>query len=141
MTAKEHLQQIRILDTRINNKLVERFQLDCLRTNITSSLSSEPRGSGGVTDKVGNITAKLIDLEEQINRMVDEFVNQKQECITLIEKVHDPLQYTVLHKHYVQYKKLAEIAGEEHYSYDYIKEIHSKALSTYQNLLNPTFES
>ncbi len=137
MTAKEHLQQIRILDTRINNKLVERFQLDCLRTNITSSLSSEPRGSGGVTDKVGNITAKLIDLEEQINRMVDEFVNQKQECISFIEKIPDPLLYTVLHKHYVQYKSLSEIAVEEAYSYQYMLEIHKKALKAYENLLNP----
>ncbi len=137
LTAKEYLQQIRQMDTRINNKLVERYQLDCLRKNITSSLDKEPRGSGGVTDKVGNITAKLLDLEEQINHMIDDFVDQKQQCIDLIDKIPDHLQYTVLHKHYVQYKPLVDIAEEENYTYQYIIEIHAKALTTFENLWKP----
>ena len=123
------------MGTRINNKLVERYQLRCLATSITSNLDKEPSGAGGVTDKVGNITVKIIALEEEINALVDAFVDQKQQCIDLIDQIPDTLQYNIIHKHYVQYKKLVDIAEEEKYSYQYIVDMHTVALKTVEDLM------
>lgn len=93
-------------------------------------------GSGGVSDRVGNIVAKLVDLENETNNIIDRYIDLKQDCIKLIESVKNPLWYTILHKYYIQYKSLVQIAEEEGYAYQYVCEVHLKALAEVQKILN-----
>lgn len=135
MTAKEYLEQIELMDTKINNKLVELYQLRCLTTSITAPTDKEAVQTSGNKDKIGSIVAKIVDLENEINSMIDDFITIKQGCISTIEKINNPLLYNILHKHYVQYKSLVEIANEENYSYQYIVEAHGSALKAVKNNL------
>lgn len=135
MDTKHYLQQIEKADRTIQNKLAELYQLRCLVTNITATSDKEPISfTGQSSDKVGNLVAKIVDLEREINSEIDNFINLKQKCVKAIESVPNPLQYTVLHKRYIQYKSLVDIALEENYTYQYIVETHSKALKNVKNL-------
>jgi hypothetical protein len=136
LKAERYLEQIRKSDARIDSKLVELYQLRCLATKVTSQLGSEPVQTSGVSDKVGNIAAKIVDLEAEINRLIDKFIDDKQERIKVIEQVDDALLYTILHKHYVQYKKFVTIAEEEHYTEVHISNKHQEALEKVQEILD-----
>lgn len=136
MDARVYLQQIAKDDNLIQNKCVEVYQLRCLATSVTAPMGTEPVQTSGVSDKVGNITAKIVDLEADINRMIDKFIDDKQERIKVIEQIDDELQYNILHKHYVQGKKFREIAEEEHYTEVHISKQHQKALKKVQKIIN-----
>lgn len=136
MEAKAYLEEIGKADARIQNKLIEVYQLRCLATKVTAQMGSEAVQTSGVSDKVGNISAKIIDLEAEINQMIDKFIDDKQERIKVIEQVDDALLYTILHKHYVQYKKFVTIAEEEHYTEVHISNKHQEALDKVQEILD-----
>ena len=110
MNAEEWLEQIKWLDERINAKLAEREQLMALATKVTPSMDGMPHG-GGVTDKVGNIAVKLTTLAEETNALVDQYVDQRREVIKALEQLPNN-EYTVLHKHYVQFRTWESIADE-----------------------------
>lgn len=136
LKAEKYLEQIEKLDVLIENKRVELYQLDCLVTSITAQLGSEPVQTSGANDKVGNITAKIVDLKKEIIRMIDKFLDEKQERIAVIEQVDDALLCKILHKHYVQYKKFNTIAKEVHYSEVTISNKHQEALEKVQEILD-----
>lgn len=136
MEAQTYLEYIEKANAQIQNKLVEVYQLRCLAESITAPMGTEPVQTSGVSDKVGNITAKIVDLEQKINRMIDTFIDKKQERIEVIEQVEDTLLYTILHKRYVQGKKFVTIAEEEHYSEVHICNKHQEALEAVQQILN-----
>lgn len=134
--AKTYLQEIERSDRLIQNKLAELYQLRCL----ASSVGSAPKGDAVQTSKTGDrmesLVVKIVDLENEINAEIDSFIRLKQERIKTIEKVSDTLQYSILHKHYVQYKTFGEIAGEEGYTYSWVLENHAKGLKKVQNIIN-----
>lgn len=136
LKAERYLEQIRKSDARIDSKLIELYQLRCLATKVTAQMGSEVIQTSGVSDKVGNVAAKIVDLEAEINRLIDKFIDDKQERIKVIEQVDDALLYTILHKHYVQYKKFVTIAEEEHYTEVHISNKHQEALEKVQEILD-----
>ena len=135
MTAEKFLQQIERADRVIDNKLSEIYRLRCLATRITVPTDREAIQTSGVSDKVGNTVAKIIDLENEIDDLIDEYIDVRQRCIKVVEALSDPLQYTVIHKHYVQYKSFVEIAEEENYTYQWILRVHNKALKEISEIL------
>lgn len=137
MTAKEYLQQIREMESIVKNKMVELYQLKCLATSITAPPDREAVQTSGISDKVGDIGARIVDLEREIMAQIDEFIQKKQECIDIIERVRplNDIQYNILHKKYVGNKTLREISEEECYSYDYIRELHGEALKKVMEIM------
>lgn len=125
MTAKEYLSQIEKIDKLIEIKENELAQLWCNATSTTSRVSNEP-GGGGISDKVGNGVVKIEDsgLRNEIALLKVE----RSKRIDLIKTVDNALQFAVLYKHYVSHKPLVTIADEERYTYQYIVEVHKKAL-------------
>lgn len=104
------LEKVRELNELIDAKCAERDQLWAMATKITPVVSDMPHG-GGVTDKVGNISAKLADLAREANDLVDRYVDYKQMVIRELEKL--PIeQYGTLHRYYVQYMTWEEVAED-----------------------------
>ena len=133
--AKEYLQQVKLCDVHINNRLEELAKLKTLATKITSTLSCEPGGGYGNQDKLGDAVSKIVDMEREIDEAVDSFVDKKNEVRKLIEKVRNPDQLDVLYKVYFQYKTLEQAACEMGYSYRNVCYIHGKALQEVERLL------
>lgn len=133
-SVKEYLNYMQEADIRIKNKSVEVFQLECLATSITAPTDTEAIKTSGVTDRVGNIVPKIVQAKKEISNMIAEFIDEKAKRIRLIETLENPLEYDVVHLHYVQYKKLTEVAAELGYSYAWILEVHEKSI---KNLCEP----
>lgn len=134
MTAKEYLKQIKILKNEIRNKESELFLLECLATGTTAPTDKEAVQTSNISDKVGNLTVKMVMLKNEILKDKSEAIEKISECIGVINKVRTidsetaETQYNILHKRYISFKKLKQIAVEENYTYDYIRELHGVAL-------------
>lgn len=136
MTADEFLQQIERADTMIDSKLGELYRLRCLATSVTVPTDREAIQSSGVSDKVGNIVAKIVDLENEIDGMIDGYIDTRNKCISVIEMLTNSLQYKIIHMHYVQYKKYSEIEEELNYSHTWVMEVRKEALKEIERIIN-----
>ena len=146
MTAETYLDRIRILDERIQGKVEEIYRLRCLAASCTAPTDREPCTPSGGSDRIGNIVAKIVDMQNEYADLVDAFLDEKAERIKVIEGIQKPLYYTILRKHYVgvkqgedaptRYLSLAEIAEAEGYSYPHVCECHRKALDAVQRILD-----
>ncbi len=134
-SPKKYLQQIRLYDARIDTKLEDLHRLKEMATKITPVLKDDVVSGGGNQDKLGDAMAKIIDLEAEINRDVDRYVNAKQEISATLEKISDPDQLKVLHQRYVQYKTWEQIAYDTGFSYRWICTLHGKALQEIEKIL------
>lgn len=126
--TQEYLLQVKLCDAHINNKLEELAQLKALATKVTSTLKQDAVSGGGFGDKVGDVVSRIIDMQNEINAAIDEYVDKKKEVKRIIEKVTNPDQLNVLLKCYILHESLEQIACEMGYSYRNICYIHGRAL-------------
>ena len=134
MTSKEYLEQIKKLDTLISNKLAESRQWLDLALNITSKTDGERVQSTGDQQKMSSAVNKCIDIEREVNALIDEYIIKKKEIIKVIEQLPEA-EYDVLHKIYVQYKTLYEVADERDIAYSWATSIHGRALKMLDEIL------
>lgn len=133
--AKEYLQKMRMYDARIESKLLEVQQLKAMITKITPTLKADVVSSSGNQDKLGDAVAKIVDLENEINKDIDCYIDLKREVKAKLEKLTNPNYYKVLEKRYVQYYTFERIATEMHYSYRNITKLHGRALQAFEKIL------
>ena len=136
MLASTYLSEIEKLERAVKNKYAELADLRCLAESITAHIGTEPVQTSGVSDRVGGVTVRIVMKQDEILRMIDNFLDEKQKRIEIIELLEKPLEYDVLYQKYVKYMTLAEIAKEEKYSYQHICDIHNKALEKIQIIIN-----
>lgn len=128
MAAKEYLQQVRLYDAHISNRMEELSRLKDLVYHITPSLRGDTVCGGGSKDRLGNTVAKIIDLEAEINRAVDAYIDKKREISKTIDQITNPDQVQVLHKRYFEYMTWEQIACDMHMTYRNVCYIHGRAL-------------
>lgn len=133
--AKEFLRLPEKLDVRIKNKLIEQQQWRDLALGITANMDGERVQSTGTKTKMADAIDKCVDMEAEIDRLIDELVDTKKKVIEAIEKLDSPVEYDMLHRRYIQYQSLQEVA--DHYGYDYgwATTTHGRALKSLQVIL------
>ena len=128
MTAKEFLSQARYLDMRINSKVEQIDSLNDLATKCTSTLTGMPHNPSPSTSLMADAVCKIVDLQEELGRDVQELVELKHRISTLIKSVpHHELQ-TLLEKRYLCFQSWEHIAVEMGYSMRYLYKLHNLAL-------------
>ncbi len=144
MKAKEYLQQLQRLDLLINQRIKELCDLHVMSTNIGSFDYSKDRvqtSSSGDAPFVKTI-GKIVELEEEINREIDIFIDEKHKIINQIQSLKNSKYIDILYKHYVEMKHLEIIAIDMNFSYNYIKHLHGCALKDFENkILNSALYS
>ena len=138
MNAVEYLNQVKMCDTKIKNKMLEKEQWFTLATKTTCPTDGERVQSSGSPDKMSDAVTRMIEVDKEIDEMIDSFVDLKQEVIRTIEKVDEPILYDVLHKIYIQYMKPSEVADALNYSYQWINELHNRAIGKVQSIIDIT---
>lgn len=133
--SKKYLQQIQLYDSHITIKLAELAHLKGMVTKITPTLKDDVVSGGGNQDKLADAVAKIVDLEAEINRDIDRYVDAKRKVSSTIEKLDDPDQLKVLHMRYVQYKAWEQIACDMHMTYRNVCYIHGKGLQSVNQIL------
>lgn len=128
MTAKEYLNQAYRLDQRINSKIEQVETLNSLAMKCTATLSDMPKSPNRCSSGFENTIIKIIGLQEEINRDIDNLVDLKAEIVQTIKAVKNTEYQTLLEQRYLCFKSWEEIAEAMHYGIDNVFKLHQKAL-------------
>lgn len=120
MRADEYLEQVKILDSKIENKRDEERELWALATSMTQSYSGMPHGSGD-NDKMTDIVKKIIEARNRTNAKIDEYVDTKQDVINHIERLPRK-QYEVLYWLYIKKREKREKGQKWYYTWSEVAE-------------------
>lgn len=145
MRADTYLEQVKYLDSMIDNKRDEERELWALATSMTQSYSGMPHGSGE-NDKMTAIVKKIIDARERTNTQIDAYVDAKQDVIRHIEMLPRK-QYDVLYWLYIKkrekcqpgqkwYYTWSEVAENLGCSEENIRKTRRRAIKNLQNILD-----
>ena len=133
--AQIFLEQVEMLDTIIENKLIEQRQWRDLALNITANMDGERVQSSGTKSKMAEAIDRCIDIEREIADAVNALVEKKQEIVRILEKVNSPTGYRILHMRYIQQIDLSDIADKLNKEYSWVTTTHGRALKSVQNIL------
>lgn len=86
-------------------------------------------------DKIGQITAKIVDLEREIIAEIDRSVDVQREIREVISAVSIERLRTILEKRYLNCMSFDEIAAVLHYSKRQIFRFHESALDEVKNVI------
>lgn len=139
--AKKYLQQIRTIDTHINNRFEELHRWRMLAEKVTTEMNPAPAFGGNGKDKLGDAVSKIVDLEKEINEEIDRYLNISREVSDVLSNVKSEKQRAVLHKRYVLYKTWEQIACEMNYSYYGVCKLHGRALQSVEAILKEKSKS
>lgn len=136
MNVQDWLEQVKMLDELINAKLAERQRLIEIATDISPRVPDgmPPSNTGTVSQKMQNAVVSLIDLERQIDKLIDRYVDYKQQVIKVLEKL-PTVQYGVLHRHYIRGMTWEKVAEDMGYSTVQIWRIRKKAFKNLEDVI------
>lgn len=140
MNAKEYLKQAFYLDKRINSKLEQVESLNALATKATSTLSDMPKDPNRGTSRLGDTIAKIIDLQEEINKDIDKLVDLKAELVGTIKIIDNKELQLILEKRYLCFETWEKIAVEMSYDIRHIHRLHNLGLKETSKLLKSCHE-
>lgn len=131
MKAKEYLQKIAFLDSKIesNKEKVQRHK-DAAQKK-TSNLSPDKIQTSASKQKMADAVCSYSDLEAIIKSDEEE----KQEIINTICKLN-PHESTVLYKHYADGMTLWEVSKDMSKSYSWVTKVHTRGKKSIQEILD-----
>lgn len=135
MNPKSYLQQIRRCDRMIENKLSEVDSLRNLALSITGTWKEDVVHTSGVSDKIGNTVAKIIDLQNEIDENIDKLVDLKREIMKVIDQLEDSAMIDILYKRYFKYETWEQIALDMNFTYQWVCKLHGKALQEVKKII------
>lgn len=136
MDAKEFLRQVKKLDLQIKNKLIERQQWKDIALGITVSMEGDRVQSSSSQQKMADAVVRCVDMESEIDSLVDKLVDTKKEVVQTIERLESPTEYDVLHRRYIQFQSLQDVADHYKKDYGWATTVHGRALKHVQELLD-----
>ena len=134
MDAISFLKQVEKLDTLIKNKLIEKAQWRDIALGITANMEGERVQSSGRPSKMADAIDKCVDMEAEIDNLIDRFIDAKREVLSVIEQL-SATEYDVLHKRYIQFMSLQEIADAKNKRYGWATTTHGRAVARVKKIL------
>ena len=135
LSARQYLSQLETIDETINQDLE---RLAEMKANAMSTggidYGRERVQTSAVGDKLCKDVVKYTMFDQHINDEIDHFVNAKNQIITEIRGLHNADYIKVLYKVYVQFKSLKIAATEMKRSYNYVLDVHKKALKAFEEM-------
>lgn len=136
MTAKEYLQQLHKADVIINQRIQEKADLRARLSSIGSFDYSKERVQTSLPEGAGyeRQIEKIIDLENEIDQLIDDYVDLKHKIIGEIQNLNNTDQIKILYKRYVLGEKFEQIAVDLNFSIRNVYKIHGYALREFQKI-------
>lgn len=135
MSAKDFLIQARYLDMRINSKVEQIDSLNDLATKCTSTLSAMPHNPSASTSLMADAVNKIVDLQAEIGKDVQELVELKYRISNLIKAVPNHELQTLLEKRYLCFQSWEQIAVDMYHSIHHLYKLHNQALNFCEEIL------
>lgn len=132
MKPKEYLKQIEWLDRQINHR-VEELEEYKSKVYLVSSVSYDKDSiqTSKSNDRMLDAVGRIMQLEHEIDKLIDEYVDKKNLIIKQIEALDNKTYSELLYNRYVRYMRLSDIACTMHYSFDWARKFHGIALKTF----------
>ena len=140
METKEYLQQIGRYDRLINNKLVELAQYRSMACSVSAVRNDERVQSSPSYDTMDKIVSKIEQMENEIDMLVDRYIDSKRIIISQIDSMSDEMTYQILFSRYVEQKTFEKMAIEMNYCYKQIIRRHGKALQEFEQKWGNTYK-
>lgn len=135
MKAKDFLKQLKKLDKMIENKQIEKEQWKSIAEGTVSHSEGERVQSSGSQQKMADAINRYVDIEKEIDSFIDRLIYTKKDVIYVIEQL-DATDYDFLHKVYVQYLTLDDVADIYGRSHSWAITKHGRALQKVQRILD-----
>lgn len=132
MKTKDYLSQVSRLNKMINNKLSEISQLREISVSISAIGNDEKVQTSPNFDKIGTAIAKIDELENNLDKMIDEYLVKRERIIAQIDTMEEESVYQILFSRYIEKKTFEKIATEMEYSWRQIVRLHGKALQQFE---------
>ena len=132
MKTKDYLSQVSRLNKMINNKLSEISQLRELSVSISAIGNDEKVQTSPNFDKIGTAVAKIDEMEDNLDKMIDEYLVKRERIIAQIDTMEEESVYQILFSRYIEKKTFEKIATEMKYSWRQIVRLHGKALQQFE---------
>ena len=136
MKARDYLEQLEVIETRIQSIQFDIQQLKELALSITPAYEGERVQASGNNQRMATAVERWADKEQELNREIDKLVDKRLEIAGAIERLKKPKESGVLHRLYIQKKSYEEIAGDYNRSASWAKSIHGWALMSLQKELD-----
>ena len=133
--AQAFLERVKMLDTIIENKLIEQRQWKDLALSITANMGGEKVQSSGSQSKMADAVIACVAMEDEVAEAVDKLIAEKRKVVQTIESLYSPTEYKVLHMRYIQGISLQDIADKFRRDYSWATTTHGRALKNVQALL------
>lgn len=137
MNAERWLEQVRKLDELIDGKMAERERLNELATCISPKMPDGMpfNNTGVVSQKMQNAVIEIVMLAQEIDRLIDKYVDYKKQVVSVLEKL-PPREYGVLHRYYIRYMTWEQVAEDMGYCTRQVMRIRKKALRDLENVIS-----
>ena len=135
MTTKDYLNQISRLNRMINNKLSEISQLRELSHSISAVKNEERVMSSSDPDKIGTTYAKIDEMECNLDKMIDEYIEKKNLSIGQIDGIENEKLKKILYLHYIEFISIDKIANILKMTRRGCQKAHGRALIKFEKIL------
>lgn len=129
MTAKDYLSKVQTLRTMIEQK---KERINEIRYSASTAqairFDVEKLQGGKHIDKIADAVSQIVDMEKEVESEIVNLIFKQHEIIKQIQQLDNCNYIKLLYKRYVECKTLQVAAEEMNYSYQYILELHKKAL-------------
>lgn len=133
MTTRAYLNQIEKYRRMVENKMEERYRLQQLACRVTVPTEGERVKSSSNPDRMTDAVAKIIKCEIELNSLIEQLIDKRNEIIALIDTMESQNSYSVLTYRYVQGLSDKEIAIKLGInSLSGVKKIHKNALIEFE---------
>jgi hypothetical protein len=138
MSAKDYLIQLKIIDTKINQKQKELAVLKEKALSQGAINYDRDRVQTSPRNAQEQKICRYLDLADEIQQQIETYLLDQHRIIDEIQKLDDKNYIDLLYKHYVEFKDFTVVSEEMHFSYDYIKHLHKDALRAFEKLKDNT---
>lgn len=142
MTAKEYLRQLKNLEVKIDQRRLERDRLIAeAMGNNSPRLTVDKVQSSGAGDQMGDKLADAADIQNEVDWLINKLIADRHRIIGEIHTLTDARYIQILYLHYVEGKKLEDVAeimikpNGKSYSYDHIASLHGMALQEFSKVI------
>lgn len=136
MVAKQYLEQLSKLDKNIQDTLYEIYRLRTIASSTaTYNINGDRVQTSFNSDKIGDIVTRIVELEEEADRLTDEFADLKTDIYMKLNLLERYRHKEILRKKYIENKSIYTIAYELGMSDRGCKKAHKRALEEFEKII------
>ncbi len=133
MTAKEYLNQIYLLEAKYQAKIDQAKDMRLLAESVGAIRYDKDKVQTSPTnDGMINAVSRITAADKKASDGALQLFEVKTKIISEIIQIEDEKHMRLLCLKYVHHMKLSDIADKMHFTYQYTRELHAKALEEFE---------